>query len=41
MSERFGEEWDNWYNENTRHCVKVVLGEFLASAYEQTKESNQ
>lgn len=40
LGKKFGEQWDNWYNENTRHCVKVVLGEFLASAYEQTKEGN-
>ena len=39
MEFKFGEEWDSWYNENTRHCVKVILGEFLASAYEQTKEN--
>jgi len=39
MTAKFGEQWDNWYNENTRHCVKIVLGEFLASAYEQTKET--
>lgn len=37
MEFKFGEEWDNWYNENTRHCVKIILGEFLANAYEQTK----
>lgn len=41
MSKKFGEQWDNWYNENTRHCVKVILGEFLAAAYEQTKEGNK
>jgi len=39
MTSKFGEQWDNWYNENTRHCVKVILGEFLAAAYEQTKET--
>lgn len=41
MKSKFGEEWDTWYNENTRHCVKVILGEFLAAAYEQTKEGNK
>lgn len=41
MTEKFGAMWDTWYVEHTRHCVKVILGEFLASAYEQTKESNQ
>jgi hypothetical protein len=37
MTEKFGAMWDTWYVEHTRHCVKVILGEFLASAYEQTK----
>lgn len=40
MTEKFGEQWDSWYVEHTRHCVKVILGEFLASAYEQTKGDN-
>jgi hypothetical protein len=39
MQSKFGSEWDNWYNENTRHCVKIVLGEFLQAAYEQTKST--
>lgn len=41
MKSKFGEQWDSWYNEHTRHCVKVVLGEFLEAAYEQTKEGNK
>jgi hypothetical protein len=40
MAEKFGTMWDTWYVEHTRHCVKTILGEFLASAYEQTKEDN-
>ncbi len=40
MAEKFGAMWDTWYVEHTRHCVKTILGEFLASAYEQTKGDN-
>lgn len=40
MAEKFGAMWDAWYVEHTRHCVKTILGEFLASAYEQTKGDN-
>lgn len=41
MRERFGAEWDDWFNANVRFNVKTILGEFLASAYEQTKEGNK
>jgi len=41
MQQKFGDQWDNWFNENTRHCVKVILGEFLQSAYEQTKNEGK
>lgn len=39
MRNKFGPEFDNWFNENIRHCIKVVLGEFLEAAYQQTKET--
>lgn len=39
MKEKFGPEFDNWFNENIRHTIKIVLGEFLQAAYEQTKNT--
>jgi hypothetical protein len=38
MEAKFGEGWDSWFEEHTRYCIKNVLGEFLAQAYEQTKQ---
>lgn len=38
MEAKFGEGWDTWFEEHTRYCVKNILGEFLNSAYEQTKQ---
>lgn len=38
MEAKFGEGWDSWFEEHTRYCVKNILGEFLNSAYEQTKQ---
>ena len=38
MEAKFGEGWDTWFEEHTRFCVKSVLGDFLTSAYEQTKQ---
>ena len=41
MKAKFGPEFDNWFNENIRHTIKVVLGEFLQAAYEQTKNEGE
>ena len=41
MKDKFGPEFDNWFNENIRHTIKVVLGEFLQAAYEQTKNEGE
>lgn len=39
MKQKFGDSWDNWFNENIRHTVQTVLGEMLEAAYEQTKKT--
>ena len=41
MKQKFGDEWDNWFNENIRHTVTTVLGEMLEAAYEQTKKNTE
>ena len=41
MKQKFGDSWDNWFNENIRHTVTTVLGEMLESAYEQTKKNTE
>ncbi len=41
FKDKFGENWDNWFSENIRHTVQTVLGEMLASAYEQTKSEGK
>lgn len=41
MKQKFGDNWDNWFNENIRHTVTTVLGEMLEAAYEQTKKNTE
>ena len=41
MKQKFGDSWDNWFNENIRHTVTTVLGEMLEAAYEQTKKNTE